>query len=246
MRAAGPAPPPRLSRRLTPRLAAAILAVICAVAVARVTATYRVFSATADEAQHVAAGIDWWGNRFDRWRGAFMWHLMGNPPLARAAVGLRPYLAGLRPRKPADVLYNPAGQVETMRAARSAVLPFLVLLIVLTWAVARRLFGAAAGLVAAAAVSTLPPVLGHAGLATTDVAAAATYMLAFLTLARWFDSPSAGRAALFGLAFGLAFATKTSVLTLVPAAALVLVHRRLASGPPPRAARARAAVAAEL
>jgi hypothetical protein len=237
------APAPRPGRRLPPRLVAAILAVVCAVAVARVAATARVYSATADEAQHIAAGIDWWGGKFDRWRGAFLWHMMGNPPLARAAVGLRPYLAGLRPDRPMEVLYEGAGQAATLASARSGVLPFLVLLVVLTWAAARRLFGDGAGLVAAAAVSTLPPVLGHAGLATTDVAATAMYLLAFLALARWLDAPSAPRAALFGLAFGLAFATKTSVLTLVPAAALILVHRRLAVGP--SAPRPRAALAAE-
>src|SRR4029077_15214379 len=108
---------------------------------------------------------------------------------------------------------------------RRGVLPFLALLIGLTWWAARRLWGDAAALASAAAVSTLPAILAHAGFATVDVAAAAMYLLAFLMLVRWLEAPSLARAAALGAAFGCAFVTKMSVLTLLPAAGVVVFHR---------------------
>jgi 4-amino-4-deoxy-L-arabinose transferase-like glycosyltransferase len=209
---------------------AAALVLIAGVAVARVSATHRTFAATADETQHIAAGIEWLRagsatEAFDLWRKQKLWHVMGNPPLARIAVGAGPLLAGTRDTTVRDVLYDGPGYMENLVAGRRGVLPFLVLLIGLVWWAARRMWGDVAGLVSAAAVSTLPPILAHAGFATVDVAAAATYLLAFLMFLRWLEAPSRGRAAALGVAFGLAFATKMSALTLVPAAVVVAFHR---------------------
>jgi 4-amino-4-deoxy-L-arabinose transferase-like glycosyltransferase len=233
--------------RWSPRVVVACLAIVSGVAVARVAATHHVFSATADEHQHIAAGVAWYGGGFDLWRRRNQWHIMGNPPLARAAVALGPRLAGVRETVPKDVLYSGPGYDANLTSARRGVLPFLVLLIGLTWWAARRQFGDAAGLAAAVAVSTLPPVLAHAGLATTDVAAAATYLLAVVLLLRWLEAPSRGRAAALGAAVGVAFATKMSVMTLVPAGLVVAAHRRLTDGPAPLPSRrAAGALAAEL
>ena len=72
-------------------LRAAGLALIVAIACVRVARTWAVFSATADEPQHIAAGIEWWGRtdvvQHEPWRTV-------NPPVARIAVGLGPFLAG--------------------------------------------------------------------------------------------------------------------------------------------------------
>lgn len=204
---------------------AAGLALVVVVAGARVAATWTVFSATADETQHIAGGIQWLEGRSDLWRTQQLPHVMGNPPLARIFVGLGPYLNGVRDTALRDLLYAGPGAEVNLVAARRGTLPFLVLLVVLVWATTRRLFGDAAALAAAAAVSTVPAVLGHAGLATTDVAAAAMFMLAFLAFARWLERPTPGRAAALGLAFGLAFVTKMSAMTLLPAALVVVVFR---------------------
>ena len=74
----------------------------------------------------------------------------------------------------------------------------------LTFALAggrKRLFSAFA---ATALVATYPPLLGHAGLATTDVAAVATVLLFLFCLDRWAEHPSPGRAAALGAGFALA------------------------------------------
>jgi 4-amino-4-deoxy-L-arabinose transferase-like glycosyltransferase len=231
------------SRRIL--IAAAVIGVM-GVAVFRVAATHRTESATADEPHHIASGIGWLGGRYDLWRGERQWHIIGNAPLARIAVGLGPYLAGVRDLRLKDVLYDGPGYEANLVSARRGVLPFLVLLIGLTWWTTRRLFGDVAGILSAAAVSTLPVVLGHAGLATTDVAGAATYLLAVLLLMRWLEAPSAGRAIAFGVGFGLALVTKMSILTLVPAAMVVILHRRVTTAAPLAPRRALVGQAAAL
>jgi hypothetical protein len=212
------------------------LALIASVAAGRVAATHRVFSATADETQHIAGGIEWMRGSFGLWREQKLSHVIGNPPLARIAVGVGPYLAGVRDTRLRDVLYDGPGYEANLVAARRGTLPFLVLVIGLTFWLGRRLFDERVGLLAAAAVSSVPAVLGHAGLATTDVAAAATFLLALLALLRWLEAPTRGRAAALGVALGLAFVTKMSVMTLAPAALAVALHRRRATSPRPEAA----------
>jgi 4-amino-4-deoxy-L-arabinose transferase-like glycosyltransferase len=226
----------------------AALAIIIGTGVARIAATHREYAATADETQHIAAGIEWIRGSFDLWRAQKLWHVIGNPPVARIAVGLGPYLAGVRDTRLRDVLYDGPGYVDNLQSARRGILPFFAALVLLTWWLARRTWGEGAGLAAAAAVSTLPPVLAHAGVATTDVAAAAMYMLTLLQLLRWFERPGLGRAAALGLAFGLAFATKMSVTTLLPGALVIAFHRnrteRTPLGPPRTALAGQLALAA--
>ena len=223
----------RQPRTLTALRVAGLTAII-AVACVRVAGTWGVFSATADEPQHVAAGIEWWGRtdtvQHEPWRTV-------NPPVARIAVGLGPFLAGtvstpfLR-----DMLYTGPGYERNLRLSRPGVLPFLALAIVLTWVLARRAYGEATAWIAAVAVSCLPAVLGHAGLATTDVAFTATFLLAMLGLLRWIEQPTWGRALLGGLALGLAAATKFSAVVL-PLFAVVAAVARRSLGPRPGTAR---------
>ena len=221
--------------RVVLALRVAALALIVAVAFIRVGRTWSVFAATADEPQHIVAGVEWHA-RTDRvqhepWRTV-------NPPLARIAVGLGPYLAGMQsPPWLRDALYTGPGYHRNLGLARPGILPFLALVIVLTWLHARRACGEAAAWVAAVAVSCIPAVLGHAGLATTDVAFTANFLLALLLLLRWIEEPTAARAALAGLALGLAGATKFSALVL-PLIALAAVGARRILGPRPGTGKA--------
>ena len=74
--------------------------------------------------------------------------------------------------------------------------------------------------------SCVPAVLGHGGLATTDVPFTATFLLALLALLRWIEEPTRGRAIAAGLALGLAGATKFSALVLPVIAVLAALARR--------------------
>ncbi len=110
--------------------------------------------------------------------------------------------------------------------ARAGTLPFLVLLLYATWLWARRLLPSqAAAVLAVAILATVPPILGHAALATLDVAAAATMLLALYAMQLWMTSGQDRDALLAGLAAGAAVATKFSAVPFLglslPALALL-------------------------
>ena len=89
--------------------------------------------------------------------------------------------------------------------------------------------------------SFLPPVLAHAGLATTDMALTAFLGAAFLSGMIWLEEPTlAARRAGSALATGLAMLSKFSSLAFLPVAAgvaLALVFCRRAAGRRRRGAR---------
>jgi len=87
----------------------------------------------------------------------------------------------------------------------------------------RELFGVAGGLLSLAVYAFSPNVIGHAGVVTTDLGAAAMYTLACYTLYKLDEKWSAGRLAFAGIVFGLAMITKFSCLALVPLAPVLLV-----------------------
>jgi hypothetical protein len=167
-------------------------------------------SHTFDEPHHLATGIEWWQFGTYRW-----W--TENPPLPKVVTAFVPYLAGMRlPANPTVLgappwtagieLLDAAGSYQhALMLARLGTVIFLLLTLGVTFVLAggrKRLLSAST---ATALVATYPPLLGHAGLATTDVAAVASVLLFLLFLDRWADHPSRGRAAAVGV--GLALAT---------------------------------------
>ncbi|MCU1347261.1 MAG: hypothetical protein JWO56_291 [Acidobacteria bacterium] len=203
-----------------PRLAA--LALICIVAGIRVAATHRVFSGTLDEPVHIAAGYAWWhgGIALDP----------EHPPLARMLIGLPlrsldPPESDNREGRGTELLEKRGQYVRTLAAARRGNLLFLLIAIVATYAWGRRL-GDEVALLAAALGASLPPLLGHAGLATTDMALAAMLPVALLALDAWLAQPIVARAAVLGLAAGLAALAKYSFVLFFPVMAAVLIAFR--------------------
>jgi 4-amino-4-deoxy-L-arabinose transferase-like glycosyltransferase len=92
----------------------------------------------------------------------------------------------------------------------------------------RRYFGATAAVIAAALFTLIPPVLAHAGLATTDMALTACLGLAFFLLVRWAEEPLGTRAALAGLGCGLAALSKFTALGFLPAGVMLALVAYLA------------------
>ncbi|HEX6086173.1 MAG TPA: hypothetical protein VF266_16695 [Thermoanaerobaculia bacterium] len=78
------------------------------------------------------------------------------------------------------------------------------------------------GVIAAALFSALPPILAHAGLATTDMAAAATTIAALYAFTVWLDAPSWPRAALLGIAIAGGMLSKFSFLLLFPLGVVII------------------------
>lgn len=203
----------------------------------RVSRTWRVFSPTADEPSHLAAGIE----ILDRGEATYD---RLHPPLARVAVALGPYLAGARSCSRSEalsegrcILYESGlGHEQILVLARAGILPFFVLGALGVWILARRLHDSPTAFVAVTLYAHLPPVLAHAGLATTDMASATALVVAFALFELWWERRSVGHSALLGLGLGLVVATKGSGLPflLLGCAAFGLVSRLRhdrASGP---------------
>ena len=88
---------------------------------------------------------------------------------------------------------------------------------------AARTFGRVTALIATAFFTLLPPILGHAGIATTDIGAAATITLAIVALEWWLDAPTLKRGSLLGIAIGIGLITKFTFLFFFPIAALIVL-----------------------
>ena len=195
-----------------------VLALVIALGVARIVSTYRTFSATFDEPVHLESGIEWL--QFGRLTVNPM-----HPPLSRAFIAAGPYAEGVRWQHASDwkaegvaELHSQGDYWRTLALARAGVLPFFILAVLATWSLARQIFGRDVALVGAAALSLLPPVLAHAGLATTDMAVAASLPLVVLAGLRWLANPDVETTVELGGAAGLAVLLKFSALVFVPAA----------------------------
>ena len=201
------------------RIVAVALVVFASI---RIIATYTVFSHTYDEPAHIACGMEWLDKGFYKWEPQ-------HPPLARVATALGPYLLGTRSQNTPNgdlasmtkeglaILYYGHHYDLTLALARLGILPFfwIACLVVYSWG--RRYFSKSVAVVAVFLFSFLPPVLAHAGLATTDMPLTAFLGAAFLSGLIWVERPTLGHAALFGASTGLAMLSKFSTLVFLPA-----------------------------
>ena len=179
-------------------------------AVAGVVGSWTALSATVDEPFHIACGMEWLD------KGAYTYELL-HPPLARIAVALGPYFKGLRSSSLPDamdegnaILSSAGSYRNNLAFARSGNLPFLALACFSVFLWARRWFGMAAAMWAVPLFASLPPILGHAGLATLDMACAATVTLALYAFLRCLEDPAWQRLLFLGASLALAFLCKFS------------------------------------
>jgi len=226
------------ARRSLPAIVAGGFALAAAVAI---ISTYHVYSGTFDEPPHVAAGMEF----LDRGRYAYE---PLHPPLARIAVALGPYLAGVRStggetmwREGRNVLYQGGRYTRNLSLARLGILPFFLLSALVVWMWTRRLSGDWAAAAAVGLLVTTQPVLAHAGLATLDMALAATTAAALFAFTRWLEHPSLPRSLVLGAASAAALVTKFSAVVFLPAGAAAILavwwfHRpTTAAWPTPKA-----------
>lgn len=198
---------------------APLAAIIVVIAVAAIVHTWTIFSQVIDEPAHVAAGVqllDEGRYTIDR----------QHPPLARLFIAIGPMLRGAEyePRPHwlhagNAILYGTGKYLATLASARAGTLLFFLLACFVVYR--------SAGVVALLFVATQPAVLAHAGVATTDMAAAATITAALLAFTWYLDQPARGRAAIVGIAVAAALASKFSAVVFLPAAflAILLVRR---------------------
>ncbi len=189
---------------------------------------------TVDEVLHLPAGVSYWQT------GQFkLYH--HNPPLVRLVAALPVVLAkpemgdlyaptqgrgGTMPSYWASDPPNKAGfghDFARLNAARFFELFTLARLLMPTFSVlgglavfawSRSLYGTAGGLLSLAVYALCPNLLAHGRLITTDAAAAAFMLGATFLFWRYLERPTGARAAVAGLALGLAQLVKFSSLLL--------------------------------
>jgi hypothetical protein len=201
----------------------------------RIVSTYPVFNHTMDEPAHIACGMEWLD------KGAYEWEPQ-HPPLARVAAALPLYLAGVRsentPRdlplamslEGAAILYSGHQYDRNLALARLGILPFFWAACAVVYAWGLRYFRPGVAVAGVFVFSMLPPVMAHAGLATTDMALTAAFGATFLAFLIWLDEPNLRHAVWLGLAGGLMMLSKFSGLAFFPvSAALALAWRRRAA-----------------
>lgn len=229
--------PTATAARATPaaRIALALIIIGACVLVA---STWHVFFATWDEPEHLAAGVE----LLDR---GYYEYDTEHPPIGRVLLAFGPWLAGAHSygtpppsgvTEGEDILYRDGKYDLYLTLARAGALPFLGLLLFVTWLWARRMLaGEGAALLAVVLLLSVPAVLGHAGVAALDIAAAGTILLALYALDRWLDTPRWSTALLFGLASGFAMGTKFSAVPYIGMSllALALTHWILGRRTPP-------------
>jgi 4-amino-4-deoxy-L-arabinose transferase-like glycosyltransferase len=191
--------------------------------------TWRVYGHTWDEPEHLAAGLE----LLDR--GKYEYDTE-HPPIARVLIALGPFLAGARSfgtpppdgtQEGVDILYYGGHYDRTLMLARLGALPFLTVLLLAMWLWARRVATSPGeALVAVLLLATVPPVIGHAALAALDIPGTATTLLALYLLQKWLGSGLRQDAILFGLATGVAVATKLSAVPFIGLGLLVLFLSR--------------------
>jgi hypothetical protein len=174
-------------------------------------------------------------------KGTYSYDLQ-HPPLARAILAIGPYLNGLRSQSRVNVwdegnaiLY--AGDYwRNLALARLGNLPFFILacLVVYWWGC--RWSSQVTALCAVFLFSTLPPVIGHGGVATNDLACCASIALAGFCLLGWAEVPSWKRAAFLSAALAFAVLCKLSAVFYVSGFGIVLAavywpQRRVITGP---------------
>lgn len=202
---------------------------LCIVGIFRIISTYVVFTQTADEPLHVARGMEWLE------RGTYS-HLH-HPPLGPIFVALGPFLDGVRINWTGDkhqdgnqILYYDDAYFRNLSLARLGTLVFFLIASYVVWIWTRELFGQFSAALAVLLFTTLPVILAHSGLATTDMAVTATLTLSLFCFCRWAEERSIQWTIAFGIASGLAVLSKFSALLFLPTCILVLLLLRRMTG----------------
>ena len=198
------------------------LLLVIGIGAARIVSTYKVFNQTVDEAEHLACGMEW----VDLGQYQLEPH---HPPLARIFMAIGPYLDGSRfpytggVRNEGNEILYATHYWRTLALARCGILPFFILACLMVWFWTKHLFGRTAALVAVLLFSNIPPILGHSGVATTDMAAAATLASALYAVTLYLETPTWRRGVLLGLALAAAVVAKFSNIAFFPVSLLVFV-----------------------
>lgn len=192
------------------------LLILLLVFIGRIAFTYPVFNDTMDENVHISSGLD------VLQRGQYTIDAR-HPCLPRVVVALLPFwFAGLR-LNDEGYLWEPqlargdyASYWKSLTLARIGNLSFAILLFVLVYRWTSMLYGRRAGVAANLLMVCCPTLIAHAGLATTDLASAATVLMASYAFWRWSRQPGWRTCLAAAVAFSLAVLSKLSAVFFLP------------------------------
>lgn len=212
-----------------------LISVLILTGVLRIASTYTTFTETFDEPNHIACGMEWLD------KGTYNYERK-HTPLVRIAVALPLYLRGIHshglPEMPDEghaILYSGGDYFRNLAWARAGNLPFFVIACLFLALWAHRWYGRWSGVVAVGLFSGLPPVLAHAGLATTDMGALAGMVMAGYAFSLWFDKADWKHSVFLGIAIAFALLCKVSVIPFFGLSVVLIgiwaAARRLATGP---------------
>jgi hypothetical protein len=214
--------------------AATVVFILVIVGIIRVVSTYTTFCQTFDEPFHIARGMQW----LHEGRYEYSEH----PPLAPVAFAIGPSLAGVPFTSTGNkfqdgnaILYHGGRYWQLLSLARVGNILFFIVASVAVWGWTQAMYGRATAVVAVALFTTLPLVLGHSGLATTDIAVTAFVAATVALSVWWLRKPSSTRSLVFGFTVGLALLTKFSAVIFLLFMGLAVALLRRAVDPNQRA-----------
>ncbi len=177
-------------------------------------------SLTIDESNHYFCGLEWWQNgTYTAWPE--------NPPLARAIIAIGPYLDGHR----ADTFqssattsmdffvdsynfdyFNQVHLKEKLLWIRISVMVLFLLSILVIWRWSFRLGGHRVSVLAVGMYATLPTILGHSGIGTTDIIFVTCFIVLLWRFFAWVKDPTMVNGVWFGVGLAAGMLAKYSVL----------------------------------
>lgn len=177
-----------------------------------IVSSYKYFNQTWDEPAHIGTGLEYWS------QGKYELDPL-DPPLPRISAALGLYLLGLRSQGDPNpwvegdrVLETAKNRDYALALARAGLLPYFLLACFLVWWRARAWLGEWPAAAAIFFFAICPPLMGHAGLATTDVCFAAVFFLAMDRWAAVISVPTFLNYFFAGAATGLAIFAKLSAI----------------------------------
>ncbi len=208
------------------RRQAFIVAGLLALLFAQAALSARLKSVTVDEFAHLPSGYIYW-----KTGDFFVYHR--NPPLVKMWAALPLFRSGLDKRFTThgnlwsagyDFMFRNEAMYQTLFVRCRLMIALLSVglgYLVFRWS--RELFGPVGGLLSLAVYALSPNIINHSGIVSTDLGAAATYVLACYALYKLCEKWSVWRLTFVGLAFGIAMIVKFSGLILLPLAPMVLL-----------------------
>lgn len=200
----------------------------------RIVSTYHVFNQTWDEPYSLSCGIEWLQS------GTYELDPK-HPPLGRVAAAALPFLHGARSSANLNptldgnaILGSGESYRERLFSARLGTLPFFLISCIALWGWSWWALGSETAAIAVLLFSSLPSVLGHAGMAMTDIALVATLPLALFSFCLWLNRPTMARSLCLGLAAGFAILSKFTAFPFLAVCGVLLIaaRQRLADPPP--------------